>query len=125
MTKAEANKVLRWFQKQGGLVGWKIDIHITNDPPPELGGDIYPSSREHWFGRYSGDAAYRSCSIWVNPIGHKEDNEKDGDMTETLIHELIHGLFMECGVEASGDHAEWAVNWLAAILTKQYRLDNA
>ncbi len=114
-TKAEANKVLRWFQRNIGLLGWKVTF---------IFGPLSSSDEQRGppFGCCVNDLTYHEAKIYINL---KEHEGRDGDVVDTIMHELIHASNCECGIIDDGEAAEYGVRMYAAILTKQYRADNA
>jgi len=118
MTKTEANRIRRWFQKNVGLAGWEIVILpglLTPDGP--IAKDA--------MGQCDPDIPYHSTRIWINALaeGHIKGKGVYGDDRHTLFHELIHCFFAECGIINDGDPAEWGVNQLASNLLRLYLLE--
>ena len=114
-TKAEANKVLRWFQKNIGLLGWNVPFFFQ----PIVGDE----QRGAPFGACVADLTYHEAKIYVNLKEHDGKEGVDGDVADTIMHELIHAFNCECGIIDDGEAAEYGVKMYAAILTKQYRID--
>lgn len=126
MTKVETGKIKRWFQKNIGLAGWRIDITVDDIPPPELRDDICPDDRSKRYGRTQVYAMWRTSVVWVNPAAHTipRPDRRTNDQVETLLHELLHGFFVECSIGSGGSGTEWCLNQLATVLAKQYRADS-
>lgn len=122
MTKQESRDILKWFQKYVGLMGWTINITI-GDPPRELGSAIPPDRRNDFCGNSSALCQFHRAYIWINPDAHDSNPMVDKE-EETLLHELLHCLWAEVGMEEGGEQCEWANNRLAGVLLKQYRSDH-
>jgi len=116
MTKREARKIVRWFQKYIGLLGWAIII--KDGPCPGRKED-----EDDGFGACIPDVTYRTATIWIDREAHSKYSGDLSDESHTLVHELLHVFFAECDIQSSGEHAEWGINQLASMLLKQYRAD--
>jgi len=118
MTKTGANKIVRWFKKNFGCRDWKIKILWC--PAGASDGQVRA------LGSCDPDLPYRAVKIRIDLEEHKYRIKHDADTTpeHTLMHELIHCFFAECGIDDNGDSSEYGVNQLASILVKQYRADN-
>lgn len=112
MTKREVGRIIRWFARNVGLQGWEIVVRPGTQ-----------SGKGDEFGGCVTDVAYRVANIWNNNDAHKKYSNEMGDWQHTLMHELIHAFFDECGIKAKGDPAEWGINQLASVLLKQYQAE--
>ena len=117
MTNKDADKVVRWFQSNIGLAGWSIRVTI-GEPPPGLGDDLRPDSRDGLQGRCVHRVAYHDADVWINPPGHA--TRENGSEISTLIHELLHCFFASCDIDDDNQLAEYAVNRLANALEQNY-----
>ncbi len=122
MTKLEARKIVRWFQREIGLLDWKFTI-VIGDPPPELGDSIIPAERDNFCGRSLVFTQFHRATIWINPKGHEKRAMIDSE-EETLLHEMLHCFWDAIGMDDEGQQCEWANSRLAAVLFKQYQVDN-
>ncbi len=123
MTTKEARAIRIWFQKNIGLLGWKVSITIGDIPPEALLNDIEPGDRWKFCGRSVGYAQFHRAVIWIHPKSH-EDKPMINSEEETLLHELLHCFHALVGMEENGQQCEWANSRLAAVLVKQYRADS-
>lgn len=120
MTNGDANKIVRWFQKNLGLLGWEVIVKKGLPPGDKSNKD----DESPPFGACIPDVPYHRATIWINGDAHAEWDGSMSDEAHTLMHELLHALHNDCMIVAEGAHAEWGVNQVASVLLRQYRADN-
>ena len=117
MTLATAHKILNWFKANIGLSDWNVEISL-GAPPEWVDGPA-----DERYGSTTHQVQFHRAEVWINVDRHESREEGDGDTTETLMHELLHISFEDCGIEFDGDQGEYHLNRLARVLASQYWLE--
>jgi len=118
LTRAEARKATRWFQKRLGIQDWTIKLDVQDDVP-RWGRD---DADDGTLGMTMTFAPYKEATIWIAPGRHA----KGGDWPlATLLHELLHVVAHDTGVESGEcpptEAQEYVHNRIGDLLAAAYR----
>ena len=119
MTKKEAQKACRWFQREIGLAGWKIEVFLR-DKPLSMCGDETRDDTKTQLGHSWTHLRLHIVQVWINPDPTILTSNEDVDEMLTLMHELLHGLFESIDIPYNRLQ-EHAIDRLSHILAAQYR----
>jgi len=117
MTKTEARKAVRWFQKRAGLCGWKIELNIESEAPEWVSDD--DSTNAAVRGMINFWSQHRKARIWaaVNRPGDRRFPETG---LHTLFHECVHLAMRDAEIESDTRRKEWFVNRMADFVEAAY-----
>ena len=119
LTKAEARRAVRWFQKRLGMQDWRIDVELGPRRP------AWDEEEEIWsgtIGRCQIRTEHKHAGVWV-PLERCEIN---GDCPlETLFHELMHCAARDATVRNDNDmpleHLWWRLGEVLAVAYRKER----
>ena len=118
MTKKEAQKACRWFQREIGLAGWTITVHMNNKPA-FMSQDETAEDKAQQLGHSWTQIRLHDCHIWINPQATVVNDLDDPDNLLTLFHELLHGLFESICIQYDRLQ-EHPIDRLSRVLAARY-----
>jgi len=121
ITKAEAERAIRWFQGIMGLADWKIELDLQDGPPEWCVVD----DRGRYCGRADAKPETKLALVWVSNLRSLETASKYDvrlDPLCILFHELLHVDCGDAGIQGEDTRAgEFVVMRLAQVLAWAYR----
>lgn len=119
MTKREAMKACRWFQKHIGLAGWTITL-CMDKCPEELAAQETGEELSSTWGMSATHHRLHELVVWINAQCKTRNPLDKVDPMCTLMHELLHGALFEGGLQTNRTH-EYLIDRLAYVLAEQYQ----
>lgn len=121
LTTKTAQKALAFWQKQLRVQDWNITVTVVRKSEVEGG-----------YAEVETSYAYRSAKIrLVDPVDFEDsDGERERDMEDSLVHELLHIVLKDCRIHSKDDHGnltntgvaeERAIDALAGALVALHR----
>jgi len=111
VTKAEARKAIRWFQKRAGITDWKIALWLQDAPPDWERERVVTASATH-------DPCYKRARIWISASRASEDGES---LLKCLFHECLHIAGRDAGFPfPTPETVEYLIDHVAEICEAAY-----
>ncbi len=114
LTRADARKAIRWFQKRMGIQDWRLRLWIQDSAPDWVGkvdgGTVGMARRwEH----------SKRAKIWVSASQCDDEDEA----LSILFHEGMHIVGLDIGIENADreDRIEFAWNQIGDLMAEAYR----
>jgi len=113
MTKAEARKAVRWFQRRMGITDWTIAIDFQDAPPwwVEVDPRDVAAMREN--------VCSKRARVWISETRAKED--EDESILRCLFHECLHVVEYDVRLPTpTAKEVDYMWDQLAAICETAY-----
>ena len=111
MTKSEARKAIRWFQRHVGITDWKIKLDFQDSPPGWVRQDDAIAAARR-------NARSKTGTIWVSPTRAQENGDS---LLLNLFHECLHIVEEDVGLPSpTADPVDYLWDQLAEICETAY-----
>jgi len=116
LTQKQAAGIVAWFRETAmGMQDWAIELYLT-DKPPEWADS--PGADD--MGQSDSEPQQKRARVWVSPA---RCDEQGDDPRSVLLHELMHVVFVDVGVDDGPDRVHYLVWRFGEILLKAWLRD--
>jgi len=114
-SQPDADALAAWFAQWAGLREWTLSVEAGVALPSW----VKDGRDEELLGRTQVHEERRWAKIWI--VWPHDDDGQPADWRHTLMHELVHVVQFDVGLEAGYNvRAEWWIDQLATLLLREY-----